>query len=103
LYFRTEPQQWFKELLKNFTIRLIPFPKFWTQIRISWEMITHPVDVLVILASALPLIHPKNSIFTAHDLAFEIYPDAFTPFMLRYQKWSARLAAKSAAKILAVS
>jgi glycosyltransferase involved in cell wall biosynthesis len=103
LYFRTEPQQWFKELPSNFKIRLIPFPKFWTQIRISWEMITHPVDVLVILASALPLIHPKKSIFTAHDLAFEIFPQAFTPFMLRYQKWSARFASKRAARILSVS
>jgi glycosyltransferase involved in cell wall biosynthesis len=103
LYFRTQPQQWFRELPSNFKIRLIPFPKFWTQLRISWEMITHPVDVLVILASAMPIIHPKKSIFTAHDLAFEIYPAAFTPFMRYYQKWSARFAAKEAAKVLAVS
>ena len=103
LYFRTPPQPWFSELPKNFRIRLIPFPKFWTQLRLSWEMIGHPVDALVILASALPLWHPKNSIFTAHDLAYEIYPQAFTKFMLYYQKWSTRFAARHAAKILAVS
>jgi alpha-1,3-rhamnosyl/mannosyltransferase len=66
-------------------------------------MFLHPVDILLILASALPFWHPKNSIFTAHDLAYEIYPEAFTTFMLYYQKWSSRFATKHAAKILAVS
>ncbi len=103
LYFRTKPQQWFYELPENFSIRVIPFPKFWTQLRISLEMITHPVDVLMILASAMPIIHPKNSIFTAHDVAFEIFPQAFTKFMLYYQKWSTRFAAKHAARVFAVS
>ncbi|OGE87921.1 MAG: hypothetical protein A3J07_00140 [Candidatus Doudnabacteria bacterium RIFCSPLOWO2_02_FULL_49_13] len=103
LYFRTKPQPWFYELPKNFHIRLIPFPKFWTQIRLSWEMITHPVDVLVILASVLPIIHPRNSIFTTHDVAFEMFPQAFTRFMRNYLIWSTRFAAKHARKILAAS
>ncbi len=103
LYFRTKPQDWFTKLPPNFKIRLIPFPKFWTQIRISWEMIFHPVDILVILASAMPIIHPKKSIFTAHDLAFEISSESFTKFMYHYQRWSSRFAAKHAARIFAVS
>lgn len=103
LYFRTKPQQWFYDLPKNFSIKVMPFPKFWTQLRLSWEMITHPVDVLLILASVLPLIHPKNSVFTTHDIAYEMFPDAFTPFMLNYLKWSTRFAARHARKILAVS
>src|SRR3989344_3919790 len=60
LYFRTKPQEWFTKLPPNFKLRVIPFPKFWTQLRISWEMITHQVDVLSILASALPIWHPKK-------------------------------------------
>lgn len=103
LYFRTKPQQWFYGLPPNFKIRLIPFPKFWTQIRLSWEMITHPVDVLLILASVLPIWHPRNSIFTAHDIAFEIFPEAFPSFMRNYLKWSTRFAAKRAERILTVS
>ncbi len=103
LYFRTKPQQWFYELPKNFTIKVIPFPKFWTQIRISWEMIIHPVDVLFIPASALPLWHPKKTVMTVHDVAWRIYPDAFTKFMRYYQEFSAKFAVWSAAKILTVS
>ena len=103
LYFRTKPQEWFLHLPKNFSVKVMPFPKFWTQIRISWEMLTHPVDLLFIPASALPFWHPKKSIATVHDVAWRLYPDAFTKIMRRYLEWSTRLAVKSAAKVIAVS
>jgi glycosyltransferase involved in cell wall biosynthesis len=103
LYFRTKPQSWFYKLPPNFKIRVIPFPKFWTQIRLSWEMLIHPVDVLMILASALPIYHPKNSIFTAHDIAYEFFPQAFTRSMLKYLIWSTRFAVKHASRIVSVS
>jgi glycosyltransferase involved in cell wall biosynthesis len=103
LYFRTPPQEWFKHLPNNFTLRVIPFPKFWTQIRLSWELFWRPVDALMILASVLPLYHPKNSVFTAHDIAYEFFPDAFTGFMRRYLVFSTRYAVKRAARIVAVS
>lgn len=103
LYFRTPPQDWFYKLPKNFSIKVMPFPKFWTQIRISWEMLTHPVDVLFIPASALPFYHPKKSVATVHDVAWRIYPAAFTKIMRRYLEWSTKLAIKSAAKVITVS
>ncbi|MBI3952838.1 MAG: glycosyltransferase family 4 protein [Candidatus Doudnabacteria bacterium] len=103
LYFRTKPQDWFKNLGPNFKLRIIPFPKFWTQLRISWEMIIHPVDVLSILASALPIQHPKNSVVTVHDIAFEFFPEAFTWFMRNYQIWSSRYAVRCAVKIVTPS
>ncbi len=103
LYFRTPPQQWFKELPSNFKIRLIPFPKFWTQIRISVEMLIHPVDILWIPAAALPLWHPKKSIVTIHDIAFELFDGIYKGFLNYYQKFSARFAVRSTVKLLSVS
>jgi glycosyltransferase involved in cell wall biosynthesis len=103
LYFRTKPQPWFYELPKNFSIKIIPFPKFWTQIRISWEMIWHPVDILFIAASALPFIHPKKSVATVHDVAWKLFPEAFTDTMRKYLEWSTKFAVKHAAKIITVS
>lgn len=103
LYFRAPPAQWFLDLPSNFKCKVMPFPKFWTQLRLSWEAITYPVDVMMILASALPLIHPKNSIATVHDIAFEMFPKAFTTFMRKYLQWSTRFAVKSARKIVSVS
>ena len=103
LYFRTKPQEWFLHLPKNFSVKIIPFPKFWTQLRISWEMITHPVDILFIPASALPLWHPKKSVVTVHDIAYEIFEGIYTGYMNYYQKFVSRFAVKNAAKVLTVS
>jgi len=103
LYLRTNPESWFGGLPKNFTVKVIPFPVFWTQLRISLEMLMHPVDVLFIPASALPLIHPKKSVVTIHDLAWKFYPDSFTGFMRNFLEWSTRFAIKNASQIIAVS
>ena len=80
LYLRTEPESWFLNLPENFKVKVIPFPVFWTQLRISWEMLFHPVDVLFIPASALPVIHPKKSVVTIHDVGWLFFREAFTWF-----------------------
>ncbi|MEK7651869.1 MAG: glycosyltransferase family 1 protein [Patescibacteria group bacterium] len=103
LYLRTKPSKWMEQLPKNFKIKVMPFPMFWTQLRISWEMFVHPVDVLFIMASALPLVHPKNSVVTIHDLAWEFYPETFKRFMRLYLRFSTWFACKFASSIIAVS
>lgn len=103
LYLRSKPEQWFFNLPQNFITKVIPFPKFWTQLRISWEMLTQPTNILFIPASALPVIHPKKSVITIHDTAWIHYPEAFTWFMRTYLHWSTKFAVRSAAKVIAVS
>jgi len=103
LYLRTKPESWFLNLPANFKVKVIPFPIFWTQIRISWEMLIHPVDVLFIPASALPIIHPKKSVVTIHDIGWRYFPDSFTGFMRNFLEWSTKFAVKNASTIIAVS
>jgi glycosyltransferase involved in cell wall biosynthesis len=103
LYLRTEPEEWFLHLPKNFVVKVMPFPIFWTQIRLSLEMLLHPPDVLFVPASALPLVHPKNSVITIHDVAWRYFPESFTWFMKWFLEWSTQLAVKRAGKIIAVS
>ncbi len=103
LYLRSEPQDWIKKLPANFKYKVMPFPIFWTQLRISWEMIWRKPDVLFIMASALPIVHPKNSVVTIHDIAWAFYPETFKPFtrnFLRFSTWYACIFAKN---IIAVS
>jgi glycosyltransferase involved in cell wall biosynthesis len=69
----------------------------------SLEILFHPVDVLMISASALPIIHPKKSVVTIHDLAWKFYPESFTVFMRSFLEWSTGFAVKRADKIIAVS
>ncbi len=103
LYLRNEPESWFSSLPNNFFTKVIPFPKFWTQIRLSWEMLRHAPDLLFIPASALPLIHPKRSVVTIHDTAWVNYPEAFTWTMKWYLHWSTKYAVRHASKVIAVS
>jgi glycosyltransferase involved in cell wall biosynthesis len=103
LYLRSKPEEWFLSLPKNFRIKVMSFPIFWTQIRISIEMLFHPVDVLFIPASALPLIHPKKSVVTVHDSAFLFYPETFTWFNRNLLNWSYKFIGLEASKIIAVS
>lgn len=103
LYFRTTPLEKFKNLPANFLSRLIPFPKFWTQTRLAWELLLHRVDVFMLPIQALPFIHPKKSVIVVHDIAYEYFPEAFPTFMLFYLKLTTRFGVRAARKIIAVS
>ncbi len=102
LYLRTKPENWFLSLPKNFTVKVMPFPIFWTQLRISWEMIWHPPDVLFVPASTLPLVHP-NSVYTEHDVAWIHYPEIFTFYMRWFHRIFSWLARTSSTKIISIS
>ena len=102
LYLQTQPEDWFLNLPKNFKLKVIPFPKFWTQIRLSWEMFISPPDVLFVPASTLPLIHPK-SVYTEHDVAWIYYPEVFTWYMLQFHRVFSWLARRGATKIISIS
>jgi len=84
-------------------VRSIPFPRLWTHARLSAEMLLHPPDVLFVPAHVLPLLHPRRSVVTVHDLGYLYYGDAHTPSDRRYLDWSTRWNARQAAAILADS
>ena len=62
-----------KSPFNNFRAKVLgwPFLFFWTQGRLSLEMLWQRPDLLFVPAHALPFIHPKNSIITIHDIGFE--------------------------------
>ncbi len=61
-----------QDLPENWTLKILkwPFKKFWTQLRLSWEMLINPPDILFVPSYVPPLIHPYCTIVTVHDLAF---------------------------------
>ena len=83
--------------------RIIPFPRLWTHVRLSWEMVTDPPDLLLVPAHVLPLAHPRRSVVTVHDLGYHYYPEAHTLFQNVYLRWSTRYNAHAATCILADS
>lgn len=83
--------------------RAIAFPRLWTHVRLSAEMLVRPPDVLFVPAHVLPLVHPRRSVVTVHDLGHRFYPKAHTPGQRRYLEWSTRYHVSSAAHLVADS
>jgi len=61
-----------KSPYNNFKGKVLKWPwkYFWTQGRLSLEMIFSSPDVLFIPAHALPIFHPRRSVVTIHDIGF---------------------------------
>ncbi len=106
-------------------------PKFlWTQLRLSFELLLHRVDVLFVPAHTIPFLAPRNTVTTLHDIGFEhvseLYGNAhlgptralarwLNPFVrlvtlgrygateLDYHRYSARRALQHCQTILTVS
>jgi len=91
------------DLPDNWKIKKLWAPRYWTQIRLSLEMIFNPVDSLFVPAHTVPFIHPKNTIVTIHGLEYEIFPKAYSLWERFYMRWSIRNSCKWASRIVTVS
>jgi len=101
LYFNTPPPPDFP--LGDAEARVIPFPRLWTHLRLSWEMLTDSPDVLFVPAHVIPLIHPRRSLVTVHDLGYKYYPDAHPLLDRLYLDISTRWNVKAASLVIADS
>jgi glycosyltransferase involved in cell wall biosynthesis len=101
LYFRDPPAP---DLFPRGTRRVIPFPRLWTHLRLSAELLTAPrPDVLFVPAHVLPLIHPLPSVVTVHDLGYKYFPDAHPLAQRLYLDWATRFSARAATRVIADS
>jgi len=84
--------------------RIIPFPKLWTQLRLSTEMFSgKQPDVLFIPSHTIPLIHPRATVTTVHDLGFIHFPEYYGTIERLYQSFGLRQAVTASTRIIAVS
>ncbi len=125
--------QMIKSPHNNFRAEILrwPFHYFWTLGRLSLEMIIKKPDILFIPTSGIPLIRPKKTINTVHDVAFKREANVYErkdlgpqkrmgrkiiDFFVKiftlgkqgantadYLNWSTNYAAQNAQKIIAVS
>ena len=84
--------------------RFIPFPRLWTHLRLSAELLRRPrPDVLFVPAHVLPLAHPLPSVVTVHDLGYRYFPEAHPTAQRLYLDWSTRFSARGATRVIADS
>jgi len=102
-YFNTPPRPGLFRDSNRVHYRIIPFPRLWTHLRLSWEMARRPPDVLFVPAHVLPLIHPRRTVVTIHDLGYYHEPEAHPPRQRAYLEWATRYNAQSASLIIADS
>lgn len=82
--------------------RLIPFPRFWTHARLSWEVARHPPSLLWVPAHVIPVNHP-SSIVTVHDLGYLHHPEGHTAGQRRMLDRATRWSTRIADRIIAIS
>lgn len=105
LYSREKLKAELADLPRHWSSKVLHWPpkRLWTQIRLSFEMLISKPDVLFIPAHVFPLIHPKKTIMTVHDIAAARFPETYNWFERWYSIWSARYAVKKLWKIITPS
>lgn len=85
--------------------RVLTWPprRLWTHTRLAFEMFRHPPDVLFVPAHTIPIVHPRATVTTAHDVGFVRYPELYSKRELLYHRWSMNFALRHARRIIAPS
>lgn len=104
LYFRQPPDSpEARTALRAAEWRVMPFPRLWTHLRLSWEMAWRMPDLLFVPAHVLPPVRPPLTVVTVHDLGYRYFPAAHPRRQRLYLDLSTRWNARVAAHVLADS
>jgi len=100
LYFNSAPPAGIWPARAAIELRSMPWPRLWTHLRLSAEMLVAPPDVLFVPAHVLPIAAPRRCVVTVHDLGYRHFPAAHTPAARWYLDLSTRYNARRASLIL---
>jgi len=87
----------------NWKIVAIPFVRFWTQLGLALEILTNPVDFLLIPAHISPIIHPQKMAVVVHGLEYEKCPQSYSFFSKFFHRFFVKKSIAWASKVVAVS
>lgn len=82
-----------------------PLPRFWTLGRLSLEMKwgKKKPDVLFVPAHTIPLLTPRATVVTVHDIGFEHFPELYPWADKLYHRFSIKIIKRKVDRILTVS
>jgi glycosyltransferase involved in cell wall biosynthesis len=84
-------------------VRIIPFPRLWTHLRLNWELRRDPPQLLFVPSHVMPVGCPVPAVVTVHDLGYRYYPTAHRALDRWYLDWTTRRHARRAAYVIADS
>lgn len=100
LYFRDPPREGLFPNLNNVTIRVIPFKRMWSHIRLAWEVSRARPDVLFVPSHTLPFIFLGRGVVTLHDVGYKHFPQAHKLFQRLYLDVTTRFSAWRARRVI---
>ena len=83
--------------------KVMQFPRLWSQIRLSREIMQNPPSVLFEPSHTIPIIHGKKTVVTLHDVGFKYYPNLYTPLERIYHNFCMKFSVRHATKIISIS
>lgn len=102
LYSRETLQEDVLPLPSTWRSQVVKWPQvpFWTQIRLSLQLIADKPDVFFTPGYTLPILHPKKSIAMVHDLGFMHVPEYYTPWQRMFYPFIVRYTLSVASHII---
>jgi len=80
-----------------------PVRRGWIPLRLSLEMLINPPDVLFVPANVLPMVSPRCTVTTVHDVGFRDMPGLYEDWLRKRLESSTKRAVAKAAKIVSVT
>jgi len=105
IYLKKTPLPDLPPVRPDWTYRVIPFPKLWTQTRLPVDLYLHHPrpDVIFSLTHYAPRICPIPSVIAIMDLGFLLFPSQFTTKDInQLRSWTA-YSVRQASAIIAIS
>jgi glycosyltransferase involved in cell wall biosynthesis len=84
-------------------VMVLPFRRLWSQVRLPIALASRRPDLLFVPAHVIPLAWPGRALTVVHDLAFERYPNAYSPSERAYLRLTTRWAVMRCRLLIAVS
>jgi glycosyltransferase involved in cell wall biosynthesis len=90
---------------ENVRIKVLDWPRLWTQGGLAFRTFRDKLDVLFIPAHTLPVLRRPGlpTVVTIHGLEYEYLPEHYRFPQRIYLTWSTRYAVRFASKLIAVS
>src|ERR1700682_5211387 len=84
-------------------VTVLPLRRLWSQVRLPMALAAERPDLLFVPAHAIPFAWPGKALTVVHDLAFERYPQAYSPAERAYLRLTTRWATMRCRLLIAVS
>ena len=84
-------------------VMVLPQRRLWSQVRLPLALASLRPDLVFVPAHAIPFAWPGRALTVVHDLAFERYPEAYSPAERSYLRLTTKWAAARCKVLIAVS